>query len=240
MSSPPATTRALKIRAAILAEIEPGLQATGIQYTVEVDRAAAIRIALEAAHPGDVVLLAGKGHEKEQILADRTILSTTPKLHFPSCANWAMVEGNESDTGGSGDGRGRVLEAPSSLENAGALVATGYSIDSRTVAPGELFFAVRGERLDGHDFVAGAFERGAVAAVVSRARVASLPDAALAHPLLITEDPLLALQSLAAHVRRQWGRGSSPLPARRERPPPKKPWPRRWAQSSTCSSRRAI
>ena len=73
-------------------------------------------------------------------------------------------------------------------------------------APGELFFAVRGERLDGHDFVAAALERGAVAAVVSRARVASLPDAALAAPLLIAEDPLLALQALAAHVRRQWGR----------------------------------
>src|SRR5271165_1723619 len=103
-------------------------------------------------------------------------------------------------------GAGAVLEAPTSVPNAGALVAAGYSIDSRTVAPGELFFAVRGERLDGHDFVTAAFERGAVAAVVSRARVASLPDAALAHPLLIAEDPLLALQSLAVHVRRQWGR----------------------------------
>jgi UDP-N-acetylmuramoyl-L-alanyl-D-glutamate--2,6-diaminopimelate ligase len=59
--------------AAILAEIEPGLQATGVQYTIEVDRAAAIRLALEAAKPGDVVLLAGKGHETEQILADRTV-----------------------------------------------------------------------------------------------------------------------------------------------------------------------
>ena len=59
--------------AAILAEIEPGLQATGAQYTIEVDRAAAIRLALQAAQPGDVVLLAGKGHEKEQILAGRTI-----------------------------------------------------------------------------------------------------------------------------------------------------------------------
>ncbi len=103
-------------------------------------------------------------------------------------------------------GAGAVLEAPASVPNAGALVATGYSIDSRTVAPGDLFFAVRGERLDGHDFVAAAFERGAVAAVVSRARVASLPDAALARPLLIAEDPLTAMQSLAAHVRRQWGR----------------------------------
>jgi UDP-N-acetylmuramoyl-tripeptide--D-alanyl-D-alanine ligase len=103
-------------------------------------------------------------------------------------------------------GAGAVLEAPASLANAGAIEASGYSIDSRSVAPGELFFAVRGERLDGHDFVAAAIERGAVAAVVSRARVATLPDAALAAPLLIAEDPLLALQALAAHVRRQWGK----------------------------------
>ena len=102
-------------------------------------------------------------------------------------------------------GAGAVLEAPASVANAGALVAGGYSIDSRTVAAGELFFAVRGERLDGHDFVAAALERGAVAAVVSRERVATLPDEALAAPLLIAEDPLTALQALAAHVRRQWG-----------------------------------
>ena len=101
---------------------------------------------------------------------------------------------------------GAVLEAPQNAANAGALQVCGYSIDSRTVAPGELFFAVRGERLDGHDFVDAALKRGAVAAVVSRALVATLPDAALAVPLLIAEDPLLALQALAAHVRRQWGR----------------------------------
>ena len=103
-------------------------------------------------------------------------------------------------------GAGAVLEAPASVANAGALTARGCSIDSRTVAAGELFFAVRGERHDGHDFVATAIERGAVAAVVSRARVATLPDVALAVPLLITEDPLIALQALAAHVRRQWGK----------------------------------
>jgi UDP-N-acetylmuramoyl-tripeptide--D-alanyl-D-alanine ligase len=103
-------------------------------------------------------------------------------------------------------GAGAVLEAPTSVTNAGALVATGYSIDSRTIASGELFFAVRGERHDGHDFVSATFDRGAVAAVVSRARAASLSDAALAHPLLIAEDPLAAMQSLAHHVRRQWGR----------------------------------
>jgi UDP-N-acetylmuramoyl-tripeptide--D-alanyl-D-alanine ligase len=103
-------------------------------------------------------------------------------------------------------GSGAMLEAPVSIANSGALMAEGYSIDSRTVAAGELFFAVRGERFDGHDFVAAAVDRGAVGAVVARARVASLTDAALAVPLLIVEDPLLALQALAAHVRRQWGK----------------------------------
>jgi UDP-N-acetylmuramoyl-L-alanyl-D-glutamate--2,6-diaminopimelate ligase len=54
--------------AAILAEIEPGLKASGVEYAIEPDRAAAIRLALKQAAPGDVVLLAGKGHEKEQII----------------------------------------------------------------------------------------------------------------------------------------------------------------------------
>jgi UDP-N-acetylmuramoyl-tripeptide--D-alanyl-D-alanine ligase len=103
-------------------------------------------------------------------------------------------------------GASAVLEAPPTISNAGGIVTQGYSIDSRTIAPGELFFAVRGERFDGHDFVAAAVERGATAAVVSRARVASLPDAALAVPLLIAEDPLVAMQALAAHVRRVWGK----------------------------------
>ncbi len=58
---------------AILSEVEPGLRSTGVEYIIEPDRATAIHIALAAAKPRDVVLLAGKGHEKEQILADRTI-----------------------------------------------------------------------------------------------------------------------------------------------------------------------
>jgi UDP-N-acetylmuramoyl-tripeptide--D-alanyl-D-alanine ligase len=103
-------------------------------------------------------------------------------------------------------GAGAILEAPSSVAHAGALIATGYSIDSRTAAKGDLFFAVRGERLDGHDFIQTALARGAIAAVVSRARVASLPDEVLQAPLLIADDPLVAMQALASHVRRHWGK----------------------------------
>jgi UDP-N-acetylmuramoyl-tripeptide--D-alanyl-D-alanine ligase len=48
-------------------------------------------------------------------------------------------------------------------------VADAVATDSRSVAPGTVFVAIAGERLDGHDFVADAFERGAIAAVVHRA-----------------------------------------------------------------------
>src|SRR5580692_993455 len=58
---------------AILAEIEPGLKDSNVRYVIEPDRTTAIHLALAEAKPHDVVLIAGKGHEKEQILADRTI-----------------------------------------------------------------------------------------------------------------------------------------------------------------------
>jgi UDP-N-acetylmuramoyl-tripeptide--D-alanyl-D-alanine ligase len=103
-------------------------------------------------------------------------------------------------------GAGAVVEAPTTVADAGSLSVSSYSIDSRTVAAGALFFAIHGERFDGHDFVATALANGATAAVVARAKLATLPGAALAAPLLVVEDPLVALQSLAAHVRRQWGK----------------------------------
>jgi UDP-N-acetylmuramoyl-tripeptide--D-alanyl-D-alanine ligase len=82
--------------------------------------------------------------------------------------------------------------------------ATGYSIDTRTLKPGDLFFAVRGERYDAHDFVPAALERGARAAVVSRdADFSAMPGT---HPLLIVDDPLVALQTLATAVRRHWNK----------------------------------
>ena len=82
-------------------------------------------------------------------------------------------------------------------------VALGYSIDSRTIAPGELFFAVKGDRFDGHDFVSSAIERGAVAAVVRKDqwhRYSWTPR------VLVVEDTLSGLQTLATAVRKLWGK----------------------------------
>ena len=84
-----------------------------------------------------------------------------------------------------------------------AAVATGYSIDSRTLQPGDLFFAVRGERLDGHDYVDAALGKGAIAAVVDKSQADRFSDGAR---LLVVEDTLVALQTLGAAVRRLWGK----------------------------------
>ncbi len=58
---------------AILRDVLPGLEATGVKFIAEADRAKAIQAAVEHASPGDIVLLAGKGHEKTQMLRDRII-----------------------------------------------------------------------------------------------------------------------------------------------------------------------
>jgi len=82
-------------------------------------------------------------------------------------------------------------------------IAQAYSIDSRTIQPGELFFAVKGERMDGHDFVQQALEKGAVAAVVGRDELARY---AVKTRLVAVADTLVALQTLGAAVRRLWAK----------------------------------
>jgi UDP-N-acetylmuramoyl-tripeptide--D-alanyl-D-alanine ligase len=71
--------------------------------------------------------------------------------------------------------------------------------DSRTLKSGDLFVALRGERYDGHDFVAKAAAAGAVAALIDRAHVRSAPL-----PVAAVEDTTVALGALAAHWRRQF------------------------------------
>ena len=82
-------------------------------------------------------------------------------------------------------------------------IAQGYSIDSRTVGAGQLFFAVKGERFDGHDFVNAALEQGAVAAVVEKAQLRRYSETGR---VLAVDDTLVALQTLATAVRKLWGK----------------------------------
>ncbi|MFN8676912.1 MAG: UDP-N-acetylmuramoyl-tripeptide--D-alanyl-D-alanine ligase [Thermomicrobiales bacterium] len=75
-------------------------------------------------------------------------------------------------------------------------VFTQIQRDARQAKPGELFIALRGERFDGHDFVADAASAGAAAALVSRTWADEHFDAPL--PLLVVDDPLITLQQYAA------------------------------------------
>ena len=79
----------------------------------------------------------------------------------------------------------------------------GYSIDSRTVKPGELFFAIKGDTHDGHQFVDNALAKGALAVVVS----ADWSGGVGRNPvrLLQVRDTLVALQSLASSTLKTWG-----------------------------------
>jgi UDP-N-acetylmuramoyl-tripeptide--D-alanyl-D-alanine ligase len=109
------------------------------------------------------------------------------KLTLGQVADWIHAEGDFAD----------------------GVEVQGYSIDSRTIAAGELFFAVLGEKLDGHDYVEAALANGAVAAVVSMRWLA--PATVHANQLLRVPDHdgcgvLDSLQQLARAVRRGWGK----------------------------------
>src|SRR5205823_4705918 len=90
-----------------------------------------------------------------------------------------------------------------------------FSIDSRTVEAGEVFFALsqpdyeragfNGTFADAHNFIAGALERGAIAAAARRERVDGHADMqALIDRLLIVDDVIAALQTLARKVYEAW------------------------------------
>ncbi len=90
------------------------------------------------------------------------------------------------------------------LEGPGNIKVRGYSIDSRTLNAGELFFAIKGPRFDGHNFLQQVAERKAAAVVVEQCGL----KPATTGPRLGTihvRSTIEALQSLGRHVRRVWG-----------------------------------
>ena len=76
---------------------------------------------------------------------------------------------------------------------------TGVSIDSRSIDEGDAFFAIKGDRLDGHEFARPALARGASLAVVAQSRLASF--GALQAPLVVVDDVMKALGGLAGAAR---------------------------------------
>jgi len=92
-----------------------------------------------------------------------------------------------------------AMTAAMRAERSGALPAdlNGISIDSRALAKGDAFFAIKGDHRDGHEFVEGALKGGAGLAVIARQQRARFIDA----PLLVVPDVLEALRELARAAR---------------------------------------
>ena len=87
----------------------------------------------------------------------------------------------------------REIAAATGGQAVGDWTASGLSIDSRTVQPGELFIALSGPHFDGHDYIEAALQRGAVAALARKAPTGSAA--------VLVDDPLKALEKLAALAR---------------------------------------
>jgi murE/murF fusion protein len=195
-SDNPRTEDARKIIDAILPAVPK-------PFFVDVDRRTAIRAAIAEATPGDVVVIAGKGHEDYQILG-------TTKIHFDDREEAAaaaserelrLIAGLARDAGGELLGHGNVL-------------CDRYTIDSRNVLPGSLYIAIRGENHDGHRFCLDAIKAGATAVMVDREGKRWAPAAApdllapelreLKHAAIVVDDTRIALGKLARAHRRSW------------------------------------
>ena len=122
------------------------------------DRAKAIYHAIHKLQKGDCLLIAGKGHEEGQIINGFThpfndkiqaILSLRSQEEKPL---WTSEELKKA-TGG------KAYKT---------FIGYGVSIDSRTIQPGDIYIALKGEKFDGHDYVCDALQKGAIAAVVSK------------------------------------------------------------------------
>ncbi|MCE9579054.1 MAG: UDP-N-acetylmuramoyl-L-alanyl-D-glutamate--2,6-diaminopimelate ligase [Deltaproteobacteria bacterium] len=159
-------------------------------FVVDVDRRNAIRAAIAEATPGDVVVIAGKGHEDYQILG-------TTKIHFDDREEAAAA---------------CALRPRFSLETIAALTGgtltgeascTRVTIDSRQAAPGDLYVAIQGHVHDGHAFASHALEAGAQAAIVARGRRGELGDTSAA--VLEVDNPQVALGQIARAHRQRWG-----------------------------------
>lgn len=169
---------------------------TGTKGSVMIEsRREAIRTAVSCAGSGDIVLIAGKGHEKYQLVGEKT-------LFFDDCleAQDAMISWNPIHLR-------RALDTE--IEGDIRTWMSGHiETDSRKVAAGDVFVALKGESFDGHDFVAQAEAQGASLAVISDRN--KVPVESII-PRIVVDDTLEALGALAAY-RRSAVRGFKNIP----------------------------
>jgi len=172
------------IRAAILAAAPDAIEIHS--------RARAIDHAVSLMEEGDTLVVAGKGHEQGQTVGD-TVL---PFSDHDAIRRAVAVEAEKRWLWSIGDFVDAMSGRPvSRLPNG----VSGISIDSRTAMPGDAFFAIKGDRFDGHDFAGAAMARGVALLVVSKAKLPALGR--LTAPMIVVDDVLEALMRLGVAAR---------------------------------------
>ena len=182
----PRTEDAASIRAAIM-ETAPDAVEIG-------DRREAIRTAISLLEAGDTLVIAGKGHETGQ-----TVNGVVHPFSDHVEARAAVTEVGPS----------AIVPLWTGQDMADAMQArpfhglpdeiTGISIDSRSLKPGDAFFAIKGDNMDGHNFTTAAAAAGASVLVVNEARLPSLGR--LTVPLMVVDDVLVAMEKLGRAAR---------------------------------------
>ncbi|MCM1577538.1 MAG: UDP-N-acetylmuramoyl-L-alanyl-D-glutamate--2,6-diaminopimelate ligase [Ruminococcus sp.] len=183
----------------IIDDIETGLEGVNIPHDRIADRRSAIFHGVRIARKGDVLVLAGKGHEDYQILKDnvhihfdereivadalKALENSVPEIDRSLYSGMGLEE-IRTVTGGSFS----AVHGMKTVVNAGAV-----SSDSRSLVPGSLFIAFKGDKFDGHDYVEAAIKKGAVAAVTTR------PVGGC--PCIVVKDTRDAILKIAGHYR---------------------------------------
>ncbi len=181
---------------AIIQDMLKGLSSASRKMVkVITDRKEAIFWAASQAKAGDILLVAGKGHEDYQIIGQKKLPFDDKRIleqAFKSVKSPIMEKRDSKNLLCLDDVRQAV--SGRFLKKGGETYFSSINTDSRRIRPGELFWALRGENFDGHQFVVDAADKGAAGAVVEYVPQGLPHD----FPLIIVEDSLKALGDFAS------------------------------------------